>query len=162
MAEEKHKHEEKKEHEHSHEHAENKHENQKHENKEIKEDHKHEKKTAKTEPKIKKYEAFARGVSLHMSKKQATYICSFIKKKPVDRAIKELNEVIAYKRAIPFKGEIPHRKGKGMMSGRYPITASKYFVNLLKGLKGNIIVEGLDLNKTRIYIASASWASRPA
>jgi len=111
---------------------------------------------------VKKYEAIARGVSVHMSKKQGTYICSFIKNKPIDQAIKELNEVILYKRAIPFKGEIPHRKGKGMMSGRYPIAASKHFITLLKGLKGNVIVNGLDLDKTRIYIASTSWASRPA
>src|SRR3989344_6233323 len=131
-----------------------------------KKDSKEEKKTEKgkkdNKPVVKKYEAVAKGVSVHMSKKQGTYICSFIKNKSIDQAIKELNEVILYKRAIPFKGEIPHRKGKGMMSGRYPIVASKHFITLLKGLKGNVIVNGLDLDKTRVYIASTSWASRPA
>ncbi len=131
-----------------------------------KKDSKDEKKTEKgkkdNKPVVKKYEAVAYGASVHMSKKQGTYICSFINHKPIDQAIKELNEVILYKRAIPFKGEIPHRKGKGMMSGRYPIVASKLFVTILKGLKGNVIVNGLDLDKTRIYIASTSWASRPA
>lgn len=132
------------------------------EKKESKDEKKTEKGKKDNKPVVKKYEAIARGESVHMSKKQGTYICSFINNKPIDQAIKELNEVILYKRAIPFKGEIPHRKGKGMMSGRYPIVASKHFITILKGLKGNVIVNGMDLDKTRIYIASTSWASRPA
>jgi hypothetical protein len=32
----------------------------------------------------------------------------------------------------------------------------------LKGLKGNALVNSMDLEKTRIYTASTSWASRPA
>jgi len=87
------------------------------------------------------------------------YICRFIKNKSIDKAILDLEQVIKLKRAIPFKGEIPHRKG--MMSGRYPVKASKLFINLLKGLKGNISVNNLDLDKTVIYFASANWASRP-
>ncbi|MBI3334639.1 hypothetical protein HYZ97_04075 [Candidatus Pacearchaeota archaeon] len=110
---------------------------------------------------IKKEEAIANGVSLHASKKHCMYICTFIKNKPIDLAIKELEEVTLFKRAIPFKGEIPHRKGD-MMSGRYPITAARLFITILKGLKGNVVVNGLDLDKTRITWASASWASRPA
>tara|TARA_Y100000034_G_C6890919_1_gene409809 strand:+ start:1559 stop:2152 length:594 start_codon:yes stop_codon:yes gene_type:complete len=117
----------------------------------------------KTEPvkKIpKKDEAVAHGEGLAASKKHCMYICSFIKGKTVDQALLELDQVIKMKRAIPFKGEIPHRKGN-MMSGRYPVKASKIFVALLKGLKGNIIVNGLDPDKAQISIASASWASRP-
>ncbi len=109
---------------------------------------------------IKKEDAIAQGMSLHASKKHCMYICNFIKHKPIDLAMKNLEEVIHFKRPIPFKGEIPHR-GKGMMSGRYPVKASKMFIALLKGLKGNVLVNGLDLDKTRIYLASASWASRP-
>jgi hypothetical protein len=48
-----------------------------------------------------------------------------------------------------------------MMSGRYPINASKAFINMLKALKGNTLVNGLELEKTRIYLASTSWAARP-
>ena len=47
------------------------------------------------------------------------------------------------------------------MSGRYPIKASKIFITILRGLRGNITVNGLDLDKTVIKSASASWASRP-
>ena len=87
------------------------------------------------------------------------YISRFIKWKTVDIAIKDLNDVLKMKRPIPMKGEIPHRKG--MMSGRYPINASKEVINILKALKGNIIINGMDVDKTRIVESSANWASRP-
>ncbi len=110
--------------------------------------------------KTKKYSAIAKSLSIHASKKHCMYICSFIKNKKIDYAIADLESVIKMKTPIPFKGEIPHRKGK-IMSGRYPVSASKLFIPLLKSLKGNAIVNGLDLEKTRIVTASASWASRP-
>ena len=115
----------------------------------------------KTPEKIKKTEAIAKGSSLPISKKQSMYICKFIKNKPIDLAISDLSKVITMKKVVPFKGEIPHRKGKGIMSGRYPIKASKYFITLLKSLKGNIIINNLDPDKAKIAIASASWAARP-
>ncbi len=106
----------------------------------------------------KKEEAVARGISLPISKKHSMYICSFIKNKHVESAIEDLEQVLKFKKAVPYKGEIPHRHG--MMSGRYPINASKAFISVLKGLRGNIAVNGLDVSKTRIHLASASWASR--
>nr|AJS12643.1 50S ribosomal protein L22P [uncultured archaeon] len=109
----------------------------------------------------KKDEAVARGLSLHASKKHCMYISSFIKNKSIDSAISDLEKVIKLKKIVPFKGEIPHRKGKGMMSGRYPVSASKLFISMLRGLKGNVLVNGMDLEKTRIYSSSSSWASRP-
>ena len=110
--------------------------------------------------KIKKEEAIAKGTNMSASKKHCMYICTFIKNKPIDLAIRELQDVIAMKRPIPFKGEIPHRSYPGMMSGRYPVNASKEFIYLLKALKGNVIVNGIDLDKARISFASATWASR--
>jgi ribosomal protein L22 len=98
---------------------------------------------------------------LRASKKVCSYICKFIKNKEIDKAISDLELVIKKKKPVPFKGEIPHRKGK-IMSGRYPEKASKLFIGLLKGLKGNAVQNGLELEKTRIYIASASWSARPA
>jgi len=112
-------------------------------------------------PKVKKFETVAYGRSLPISKKHGMYICSFIKNKEIDKALSELALVIDFKKAVPFKGEIPHRKGKGMMSGRYPVKAAKLFINLLKALRGNVLVNGMELEKTRITIASTSWASRP-
>jgi ribosomal protein L22 len=110
--------------------------------------------------KPKKTEAVARLVSAHASKRHCMYIGNFIKGKTVDAAMADLNDVIAMKKIVPFKGEIPHRKGK-IMSGRYPINASKIFIAMLKALKGNILVNGLDLEKTRIVSVVSNWASRP-
>lgn len=115
----------------------------------------------KETPKVKKYEAVAYGYSLPMSKKHSMYISNAIKGKKIDDAIAYLQKVLLFKQAVPMKGEIPHRKGN-MMSGRYPINASKEFITMLKGLKGNAIVNGMELEQTRITISSASWASRPA
>jgi len=109
----------------------------------------------------KKDLAIAHGRNFHASMKNCSYICRFIKNKSIDTAINDLEEVIKMKKPVPFKGEIPHRKGKKMMSGRYPIKAAKMFINLLKSLKGNVLVNQMDLDKTKITIASASWAERP-
>lgn len=109
----------------------------------------------------KKTEAFTRGTSLPISKKHSMYLGDFIKNKKIDDAIVDLEKVTKYKKIVPFKGEIPHRKGKGMMSGRYPIKASQFFIKMLKGLRGNALVNGLDLEKTRIVFSSANWAHRP-
>ena len=111
--------------------------------------------------KVKKEEAIAKGLNLHASKKHCMYICSFIKNKSIDKALSELQEVIKLRRPIPFKGEIQHRHDDGMMSGRYPVNASKQFIYILKALKGNAINNSLELEKTKIYFASANWASRP-
>jgi large subunit ribosomal protein L22 len=109
---------------------------------------------------IKKELAVAKSNNLHLSTKQCKYICSFIKNKQIDKAIADLELVINYKKPVPFKGEIPHRKGK-IMSGRYPIKASKLIIKTLKSLRGNILVNNLSLEKTIIYIASANLAARP-
>lgn len=146
-------------HEHKHEHnEEHKHEHSEHQTAEVKTE---EKKEVKKPAITKKEEAVALGSGIAASKKHSMYICDFIKGKPIDQAISELQEVLKFKRAIPMKGEIPHRKGKGMMSGRYPINTSKIFINILKALRGNVIVNGLALERTKIYYGSASWASRP-
>lgn len=188
MADEKHTHktEEKKTDSHSHAHAdarhthadgtahtaEHKHED--HAHTDAKHDHAHEHKhdEKKTEvkevkikkdekPKVKKELAMVNPQGLHMSRRHGSYICSFIKGKKIDVAIADLEKVIKLKVAIPFKGEIPHRKGKGMMSGRYPVRAAGLMITVLKSLKGNSVVNGLDLDKTVITEASSNWASRP-
>ena len=111
--------------------------------------------------KVKKNEAIVNAYSIPISTKHAVSICKFIKNNKIDEAINNLEEVKKFKKVVPFKGEIPHRKGKGIMSGRYPVKAASLFINVLKGLRWNILVNGLDLDKTKIYYASASWGRRP-
>jgi len=111
--------------------------------------------------KVKRDVALVRAPSVHMSKRHGMYICSFIKGKSIEMAISDLEQVILLKKAVPFKGEIPHRKGKGMMSGRYPVAAAKLFIPMLKNLRGGVIFNEMDLAKTRISLAHANWSSRP-
>ena len=103
-------------------------------------------------------EAIVNGKNLSIGRKHAVAISNYIRGKDVDRAIYLLEEVTKFKRAIPMKGEIPHRKG--MMSGRYPVKGVKIFITLLKSLKSNAIAKELELEKCKIFII-ANRASRP-
>jgi large subunit ribosomal protein L22 len=107
-----------------------------------------------TEEKI----ATARGNDMKVSLKQSMAICDFIKGKKIETALRELEEVTRMKRAVPMKGEIPHRKGG--FAGRYPIKASQVFIKILKSLSANASAKGMDAEKIRLF-ASANKASRP-
>lgn len=110
----------------------------------------------------KKDFAIAQVIGMSASKKYCMYICEFIKRKTIDQAIKDLEDVLLFKRAIPMRGEIPHRSEPGIMSGRYPVKVAGQFITMLKGLRGNAIVNGLDIHKTVITLGTASWGIRPA
>jgi ribosomal protein L22 len=108
--------------------------------------------------KIKKSEVTVKGVSVPISTKYSVSICRFIKNKKIEKAIKKLGEVLKFKRAIPMRGEIPHRKGK-IMSGRYPKNATEHFIKLLKSLKSN--ADNHDVEDPVIFEAIANTAQRP-
>ncbi|MDO8528694.1 MAG: uL22 family ribosomal protein [Nanoarchaeota archaeon] len=94
--------------------------------------------------KVKKTEAVVNAKSLPISTLDAMYISKFIKKKTIEKAIENLEMVLKFKKAIPMRGEIPHRKGKRMMSGRYPLKAVESFIILLKSLQSNANANGMD------------------
>ncbi len=106
----------------------------------------------------KKTEAIVKVTNLPISTKVSASICKFIKGKKIESAIEDLEKVILHKKAIPMKGEIPHRKGK-IMSGRYPKKASEYFIKLLKSLSSNANIN--DINNPIIVEAVANIGSRP-
>jgi len=120
------------------------------EKKEIKKDEK------KQVPKVKKSEAIVNGVNIPISTKDATAICRFIKNKKIAKAVEDLEQVVLGKKAVPMKGEIPHRKGR-IMSGRFPKKSSKHFIILLKSLAAN----ANELDDPVIVEAIANLASRP-
>ena len=128
---------------------------------EISEDIKERKKEKKNEEKTKpkKTEAVVNISGLPISTKHSIAICNFIRGKNIDNSIAILEDVQRLKRAVPMKGEIPHRKGN-IMSGRYPIKASGEFIKILKSLKSNAIVNELELEKYVIF-CKANIASRP-
>ncbi|MEK6820459.1 MAG: uL22 family ribosomal protein [Nanoarchaeota archaeon] len=107
----------------------------------------------------KKSEAVARSKDLNISTKQASAICNFIRGKSIEKAAEGLEQVAKLKMAIRMKGELPHRKGKGMERGRYPMKASLVFIKILKSLAANSSVNGLE--NPYIATAKADIASRP-
>ncbi len=117
------------------------------------------KKSEEKNEKSKKNESIVNGKNLGISTKHAVAICNYIRSENIDAAIAKLEQVENFKKAIPMKGEIPHRKGK-IMSGRYPIKAVKEIVKLLKSLKANAIVDELELEKYVIF-CKANVAARP-
>jgi len=94
-----------------------------------------------------------------MSTKKAMGICKFIKGKTIPNAIADLEQVAVLKRVVPMKGEYGHKKGRGISSGKFPVNASKIFINLLKSLAGNANVSGLE--EPIIFEAVANIAPRP-
>jgi len=125
---------------------------------EKKDDKKVETKKTKDEHKPKKNEAVVNGRNLPIGIKHAVALCNYIRGKQIDTAIRMLEEIKKDKKAIPMRGEIPHRHG--MMSGRYPVKAAGVMIILLKSLKSNAIQHELELEKFKIF-AMPNVASRP-
>jgi len=121
-----------------------------------------EKKIEKKKEEIKKKDyALVKGNDLPISTKESMDICSMIRGRSTEKAIKMLEEVIAFKRVVKMnKREVPHQKGKGVMAGRYPMNASREFIRMLKQLNANAIVNGLEIEKCKIF-CKADFASRP-
>ena len=97
--------------------------------------------------KIKKDNAEVNIQNGSVSTKYSRDICKFIKHKKIEKAINDLEQVLAYKKAIPMKGGVGHKKSAGGFasgSGKYPQDATEYFIGLLKSLSANAIVNGLE------------------
>ncbi|MGA2130322.1 MAG: hypothetical protein ABSG05_01765 [Candidatus Pacearchaeota archaeon] len=93
--------------------------------------------------KPKKTNAVVNGIGVPISTKQSMAISRFIKRKKIEDAIRDLEQVARLKKPVPMKGEIPHRKGE-IMSGRFPQKAAKEFIILLKSLAANSAYNGLE------------------
>jgi ribosomal protein L22 len=111
------------------------------------------------EKKIKKTEAIVNGRDLPISKKHCMAICKWIKGKKIETAILMLEGAVKMRLAVPMKGEIPHRKGK-IMSGRYPINASKVFIKMLRQLSANATNNEMEV-EDGVISCHADRASRP-
>lgn len=97
----------------------------------------------KTSPKVKKTFAVVNATNLPISTKKSMAVCKFIKGKKIGDAIRDLEQVVLIKKAVPMRGEIPHRKGK-IMSGGFPKKTAEHFIKLLKSLSANSLVNELD------------------
>jgi ribosomal protein L22 len=102
------------------------------------------------------------GKNLRISTKYSAAICRFIRNKKIEDAIEDLEKVLTKKKAVPVKGEIPHRKGPGKIasgSGKYPKNATENFIKLLKILQANANYN--ELENPIIAEAIANIGERP-
>lgn len=111
----------------------------------------------KQKPKRSKVVVNAKNVPI--SKKYSVEICRFIKGKTIEKAIRELEEVLKHKKAVPMKQESPHKKGKNIVGGRYPKNATEHFIKILKSAAANANANGIE--NPFISGAIANFAYRP-
>ncbi len=117
------------------------------------------KETKKVSKKIKKEEVCVNAKSVPVSTKYAIGICKFVKRKRIGDAIRDLEQVVLLKKPVPMKGEYAHKKGKGISGGKYPQSAAKHFIVLLKSLAGN--ANNHEIIEPIIIEARANWAPSP-
>ena len=126
----------------------------------VSEEKKQEEKKEKVQEIKEKELAIVRGHSLRISPKHSKYIGKMIMRKQVDLAITMLEEVVKGKRVVKmYNAEVPHRKGKNVMAGKFPLNASNEFINLLKQLKANALVAGIE--EPVITLVVSNKASEP-
>ncbi|MDD4162979.1 MAG: 50S ribosomal protein L22 [Methanothrix sp.] len=99
----------------------------------------------------------AMGMELHISPKHAREICRTLRGMRANLARAYLEDVIALKRAIPFKRfrrNVAHRHGLvGWDAGRYPEKAAKAVLVVLDNALANAEYKGMESDKMRIFHA---------
>ncbi len=98
---------------------------------------------------------------LNMSPKHSIEIATFIRHQRVNDAIAYLNDVVALKKAIPFRRfnrNVAHKRGLpgNWDAGRYPVKASKAYIKVLESVKKNAEYIGLDAENLEIIHATAN------
>lgn len=96
-------------------------------------------------------------MELHISPKHAREICRMLRGMRVNIAKAYLEDVIALKRAVPFKRyarNVAHRHGLIRAdAGRYPQKAARAVLNVLENAAANAEYKGMESEKLRIYHA---------
>ena len=102
----------------------------------------------------------AMGRSLPVSPKTCREIASFIRGRKLTFAKSYLEQVTKKQAAIPYtrhRHKVAHRSGS-MASGRYPVRASKYFLQVLQNAEANageadpkkLVIKHASVNRARI------------
>ena len=104
--------------------------------------------------------ARAKANELPISPKHAIEIADFIKGMKTSDAIAYLENVVALKKAIPFRrfnSNVAHKRGLvGWDAGRYPVKASSAYIRLIKSAVKNAEYSGLNSENLVIFHASAN------
>lgn len=99
-----------------------------------------------------------------ISPKHAIEIASFIRNKRLDEVEAYLEQVLLFKKAIPFKRfnrNVAHKRGLDKWdAGRYPQKATKVYLRLLNNVKKNAEYIGLDSDNLEIVHVSANRGVR--
>ncbi|MBS7648529.1 MAG: 50S ribosomal protein L22 [Candidatus Bathyarchaeia archaeon] len=101
--------------------------------------------------------AKASGRELRISPKAAREVCAVIKGMMLDEAKEFLRQVMAMKKAVPFRRynkKLPHRRGLNG-AGRYPVKAASKILKILESAEANADFKGLDAEKLKIIHAAA-------
>ena len=87
-------------------------------------------------------------------------IARFIRNKKTGEVVSYLEEVIAEKKAIPFRRfnrKVAHKRGlSGWDAGRYPRKASKAYLRLIHSVTKNAEYLGLDTERLEIIHVAAN------
>jgi large subunit ribosomal protein L22 len=97
------------------------------------------------------------GMELHISPKAAREICRTLRGMRANLARDYLEDVIALKRAVPFKRyarNVAHKHGLvGADAGRFPQKAAKAVLVVLDNALANAEYKGMESDKMRIFHA---------
>ncbi|MFO7710803.1 MAG: 50S ribosomal protein L22 [Candidatus Woesearchaeota archaeon] len=101
---------------------------------------------------IKENTAKALALNAGVSTKQAIEVCNYIRGKPLARAKKELEEIIAHKRPLPMRRFNQEGTGHkpGIGPGKYPENTCSAIHDLLENAESNAKFKGLDTTKLKI------------
>ncbi len=101
--------------------------------------------------------ARARGIELPISPKKTYEVLNAIRGLDVERARTYLEEVVALKRAVPFRRynqETAHKKGLG--PGRFPKKVARNVLSVLKNAEQNAEYDGLDAERLFVKVAASA------
>mmetsp|Transcript_32192 Transcript_32192/g.81816 ORF Transcript_32192/g.81816 Transcript_32192/m.81816 type:complete len:187 (-) Transcript_32192:102-662(-) len=98
--------------------------------------------------------AKARGSDLRVHFKNTRETAFALRKMDLNKAKKYLEDVLAHKRAVPFRryngstGRTAQAKNEGNPGGqaRWPVKSAEFLLNLLKNAESNAEVKGLDVD----------------
>jgi large subunit ribosomal protein L22 len=100
--------------------------------------------------------ARARGLELPISPKKTYEVLNAIRGLPVERARSLLEDVVALKRAVPFRRynqETAHKRGIG--PGRFPKKVAKGILTVLRNAEQNAEYDGLDAERLYVKVAAS-------
>ena len=101
----------------------------------------------------------ASGRELRISPKHTREVCKTIKGMRLEKAKRYLERVIAKKQPVPFRRftkKLGHRHGmQKAMVGKYPVKSAAHVLKVLESAEGNAEFKGLDLERLRVFHASA-------